>query len=729
MLSFDNPQDLDLVIDAMRSIDPRHDYLQQILLPALLRGDWDELDEMVVYQDDKVTILFGYDEWSFRNSAYKGKGITNLHFRIDSYGAPNVIEFTQHKRHLINQIKCVALANMWFSAKHIELSSISNKVNVLRINSIQLIIRGIKSFEDLDLKSLETLVADGCFDLSKNQAFKGLNALPSLKGLLPFDVHFSPLTYKMFNAVSSQGEGTVVIPPRLYFATVTAYSDDVVKAYGVRDEIENAVEKMLTFYRYEVMQSLRRIRNGNRYSPNRTYKTSWLQFTSALVNEGVALVDNGQDPRWMKVFLAQKPRVVVNNKRLNHFSVHIGGTCYGWSDFRRYLITLSAKASWLCLALSGMRVDELYKISPIYGSQKITFDRYGQESELGKETLFFFSTRQSKITSNSQTKDDTFVTTGVGWKAFHVLNAIHTPFRLRLAENERHRMFASLQNIYYFSSLTKHGVVSAITKNINKVHLDLILTPEDMGYLQVSDPTQTAFMQGDKFCFTLHQTRRSLAYYLIGYELCSFSALKQQLSHLSMAMTRWYARNAYSFETLYSEIKRERITQKAEIYARIYKKLANGERIAGGKGQAMGIEISREGESYFESGISKRKLSVDYWKEQLTHGKAHLHAIAPAMYCTNVQCSMRINVDLSECVDCEYDYIEDAAYAECSRMDAMRNIEFLKENSELNSSSATKYYMQIKAAERIMDGLGFAHEKYKFAKQISDLVIDVTTKG
>lgn len=81
----------------------------------------------------------------------------------------------------------------------------------------------------------------------------------------------------------------------------------------------------------------------------------------------------------------------------------------------------------------------------------------------------------------------------------------------------------------------------------------------------------------------------------------------------------------------------------------------------------------------------------------------HLHAIAPGMYCTNTQCSMRINIDLSECVDCEYDFIENAVYAESSRMDAMRNVEFLKENNELNSSSATKYFMQVKAAEAIMD--------------------------
>ncbi len=53
MLSFENSQDMDSTLDTMRLIGDRGDYLQQELLPALLRGDWEELDKMVVYQDQK----------------------------------------------------------------------------------------------------------------------------------------------------------------------------------------------------------------------------------------------------------------------------------------------------------------------------------------------------------------------------------------------------------------------------------------------------------------------------------------------------------------------------------------------------------------------------------------------------------------------------------------------------------------------------------------------------
>lgn len=723
MLDFENSQDLDLTLETMRSIDGRKDYLQEVLLPALLRGDWGELEKSVIYQDKKITIFFSEDVWPFKESDFKGKAITNLIFNINPEKDNNVIILHQNERNLVNQMKCMALAEIWFSGKSIQLASIKNKIAILRNNIAQLISRGITSFEELNQEYLEVLVDEGFFDMSKSDVFKGLNSFLSLKELLPFKVNFSHLSHKIFNEKTEDPEGKLVIPPRIYFQALTKYSEDIVKAYGLRDEIEQAIEHMISFYGSEISLRLQRIRMGGRYTPGKSYKKSWDRFTQALDEAGIPLVDKGKDHRWMEIFNLLETHILIKDARLKKFKACIGESSYGWADFRRYLVSMSAKASWLCLALSGMRVDELYRISPVYGAQKISFDKNGCESDTGKEIIYFLTTRQSKITLNSQTKDDVFVTTKVGLKAFHVINAIHTPFRSRFAEDDRHRMFANLLNLSYFTQLERSSLAASIQTNFNKDNFDFILTAEDMGYLQTSDPSQTSFKQSDKFHFTPHQTRRSLAYYLIGYELCSFPALKQQLSHLSMAMTRWYTRNAYSFEKLYSEIRKERVTQQAEIFARIYQKMANGERIAGGKGLAMIAQISREGESYFEYGVNKRKLSKDYWIDQLTNGKAHLHAVAPGLYCTNTLCSMRINIDLSECVDCEYDYIENVVYAEGSRMDAMRNIELLKENDELNSSSATKYYMQVKAAEEIMDDLEFEHDKYEFAEDVLSLII------
>ncbi|EOG7736894.1 integrase [Vibrio cholerae] len=723
MLVFETPKDLDLTLDAMRSIGGEGDYLSQELLPALMKGDWDELDLMVIYRDDKKTILFGNDIWAFKESGIKVEGAENLNFNMVDNQVENCIVLRQSKSHLVNQIKAVALVQIWFSAKHIQLSSIKNIVNILKKDIAKLISCGITSFEELTQENLEALVCDGYFDLSESRPFKALNALSHLQELLPFKVNFTLLNHKMFNSSYEEPEGKLVIPPRIYFDALIGYSDEIAKAYKFRDEIEEGVQRMISFHDYEFKRKITDIRNGFSYSPTKSYQKTWDCFINTLCDEEIPLVDKGENLRWIQIFRSLQTRIEIKKNRLKKFKVRIGNTYYGWSDFRRYLLNLHAKASWLCLALSGMRVDELYRISPIYGAQEKTFNKNGSESDTGKEKIYFLTTRQSKITLNSQTKNDVFVTTEDGWKAFYVLNAIHTQYREMFEDEDKHRMFANLSNIAYCRPIGKNALNKAIKANFNKDNFDFTLTSEDMGYLQASDPTQKSFKQGDKFHFTPHQTRRSLAYYLIGYELCSFPALKQQLSHLSMAMTRWYARNAYSFEALHSEIQKERISQKAEIFARIYQKMANGTRIAGGKGKAMLNEISREGENYFENGVHKRKLSKEYWIEQLTNGKTHLHAIAPGMYCINTHCSMRINIDLSECVDCEYDFIEDVVYAEGSRMDAMRNIGLLKEYGELNSSSATKYFMQVKASEAIMEDLGFEHEKFKFEDDVLSLII------
>ena len=55
MLTFENPQNLDLTLGVMRSIGDQEDYLQQVLLPALLRGNWEELDEY-----EELDSLAGY---------------------------------------------------------------------------------------------------------------------------------------------------------------------------------------------------------------------------------------------------------------------------------------------------------------------------------------------------------------------------------------------------------------------------------------------------------------------------------------------------------------------------------------------------------------------------------------------------------------------------------------------------------------------------------------------
>jgi hypothetical protein len=195
-----------------------------------------------------------------------------------------------------------------------------------------------------------------------------------------------------------------------------------------------------------------------------------------------------------------------------------------------------------------------------------------------------------------------------------------------------------------------------------------------------------------------------------------------------MFMTRWYANNASRFNSFRKELEEQRVSSQAVVYLRIYNAMANKELIGGGKGKAMEVavqQLAKTGKSYFEEGVNRDMLSLDYWEAQIRTKQAHLHAIAPGMYCMNNNCSMRINIELAECVDCEFDLIESAAYAETSRIEATRNLILADDLGDLNPSLASKCVMQIRAAEQIMKDLEIDFETFTIPIHIKSMLIDV----
>ncbi|MFA0703842.1 hypothetical protein AB4618_25585, partial [Vibrio sp. 10N.222.48.A8] len=115
--------------------------------------------------------------------------------------------------------------------------------------------------------------------------------------------------------------------------------------------------------------------------------------------------------------------------------------------------------------------------------------------------------------------------------------------------------------------------------------------------------------------------------------------MKQQLSHFSLAMTKWYARNAKSYARFYRETEEERLEQQANLMVRIYNKIASKVRVGGGKAKLVSDNLAQRGVNHFVEGTGDRLLSKAYWKRTLRKKTQHVHAIAPAMYCTNNKCS------------------------------------------------------------------------------------------
>jgi len=378
---------------------------------------------------------------------------------------------------------------------------------------------------------------------------------------------------------------------------------------------------------------------------------------------------------------------------------------------------LNGGCLWGLMARTGMRADEMYDLHTVQGCTTEIIER---------QKIHVIHANLSKTTKGSQSKQDEFVTTEIGMKAYEVLQALHAPLRKLHPDSQSffHKIKEDRSEINKMS-LGKHSQAWFE----NAMGEELALTNEDIIDLKTSDPN-LSFEVGDDYEFSGHQLRRSFAYYLIGYELCHFPQLKQQFSHVSMAMTRHYAKNASKFQkirqmkkNLANEIDEERINQKARIYLSIYQKLANKERVAGGKGKEFAKNMMKIDRNLFKDKVDNDMLSLSYWEKQIRTQNRHIHAVAPGVYCTSTTCGLRTLVNLIECVDCKNDYIVDAVFAEAKRKEAEIHMLYDIENDELTPQTASESYIKVKAAERIMDDLGIEYEPVIFPDEVKNLLI------
>ncbi len=707
-----------------------------VLERLLANGDTEELGELVIYEDDSVKIRFKDDKWPFTESSldFDG-GNTTLNFGLEqeepSYH--NVLRFNNAISKIKYQLKVFAATCIYLSSNQLQLRTLKTKLNELKK-----LVPVLLEYNISDLSALNDEHLDKVHDQNKSifntrSRLEGLNSLYDVSPWLPFDINYSPLRAKLFSHSWKATNQTPVIPLRIYLDLVRWGKEKVNYYKSISSEIEVAVDKLLSFEDEEFRYAIDGIRRGKR-KLTESPSTLSTKFLSELKKKNVPIVDHGRNSMWLEKLESVGYTIPIYKHRVDKFFATIDGNKYNRAQLKDLLRDIAGTCGFVCLLLSGMRADELYGAHIDFGAQKLVLshnngandtpdNKRSRKLKPKKEVVYLLTTRQAKITEGTQTKVDTFVTSEEGYDAFKVLSSLFRGFNKRFKGSKKRRMWAGFRSC----QSPKPCCISTVSNFINQAVLnlskiDFSLNSDDLTYLNVSDPKHEKKL-GEQFGVTPHTLRRSLAYYLAGYELCSFPALKQQFSHLSLAMTRWYARNSSHFTKVYKEVNKERISQLADISVRIYSKMANGELVAGGKGKEATQDISRQGKNYFERGENKNLLSYEYWVRQLTQGKKHLHVIAPGMVCTNKLCSMRVNIDLSECVDCEFDFIEDVAFAETARVDAIRNLQLLKEQNDLNHSSLSKLVMTIKSAERVMDDLGFGYEPYTLDDELSKMFI------
>lgn len=694
------------------------DHIDDVLLPAIERGNWDELESLAVISGSKSPVMFKQNVWDLSQigDGYQTQRLLFNHSTrksFDGYILP---------RNIRNEIKCFAAVELLTEYGKYSYLSIVDTVGKLTLIAKHATDLGIASFSDIDEDAIFQLQESGLNINDKgNKTLSAINRLVQCQEPLPIQIEINKsLQPKHFNLALSPANQHFAIPFRIYFEMVNRAISEVNDVYKNRVKLENAVEAFLTHSGSIKSELMRKVRTGVLSLESAiVYKECARKISEVFDSNGIPIVDNEQEPLWEEVWEScvganwngSKARDIWGN-----FEVEIGSkSIRSRSEFIEYIRVINSNAAFLVMALSGMRIGELYGMSPVYGAQ--------DHIKIGVNTIYALTTKQEKLTLDSQTADDIYITNRTGFQAFHVLNAIHRPYRKRFKEGSNSRFFAALTEVYHPRTIEKVGLGKTIRETIKRVYKDtFILNSHDLDALRTSNPEHSSLPKvGDSFPYTSHQCRRSFSYYLIGLELMDFPQLKQQLGHISIAMSRWYARNAHSLKKIFGEIKEEREERSARVMSRTYNKLANKERLAGGFGKSLLKEVI-DNENYFEQGINDRKLSSRFWKEEIKTGKVHVHAIGKGMYCTKRQCAMRAAIDLSECTDCGWDIIEDASEAESIRMTAMRDLLTLQESGELNGNSASKYVMDIRSAEKIMSDLNFPFEAFEVPDDVSQLI-------
>jgi len=728
MIKLSDLEHSELIKNAQNNVEPYKNYLHDVLKPAIERGDWDEFENL----DIGFTITGESLGKIGDNDAWK---------KLQPFFEPNnteakTIDFTLEgcviERNIRNQLKALTLKMMWLSPRNYTFISLCNTVRNLKQVIPPLLDEGKNSFEYIDLDRLESWAFsdDTNIDFERANIYNGINKLFTEKRGLPFDVALNKnIKAKDFGLALKESVQFNVIPQRLYYLGLKRSEELINEFYSLRNEL-GKLSVYITTYFDELYQGYAQYLIDDE-SKTRKGKIKWLLRTGKesekkkanLFKEAFLAIKTPVKNKIIELLKTHKPE--INSQYAHKFhpnlTFQIGdreiASLKGALSFFKQL---NGGCLWGLMSRTGMRADEAYHIHTAKGCTT---------EVISKQTIYIIHADLSKTVKGTQSKQHEFVTTEVGKNAYEILQALHQPLRKLHPQNKKffHKMIED------FSSISKkHLNIHSQCWFETASGADLALTKEDIRDLKVSDPSRT-FNIGDNYEFTGHQLRRSFAYYLVGYELLSFPQLKQQFSHVSLAMTRHYAKNASKFqkirkknESLFYIIDEEKVDQKAKIYLNIYKKLANKERVAGGKGKDFAKNMMKAERNMFKDKVDNDMLSLNYWKKQIRDQKRHIHAVAPGVYCTSTGCSLRTQVNLMECVDCKNDYIIDAVFAEAKRKEAEIHMLWDIEHDELTAQTASEAYIKITAAERIMTDLGLKYEPVLLPQAVIDLLIPYT---
>lgn len=666
------------------------DDVKSRLLYLVTEKLWDELEEEVVSHnfDGQPISLFAEEVWDFE--PYRvGTEYTTLNFKLtENEIAPS----------LLIELKSIALAFIYHSQYAYRINSVISKVNSLKRLAVSLTENGIETFDGLTIDCIKNLIKINSY-LPREIDLSPLNSLNDLSDYLSFETNFfEKLTLKKLKVLQPDKEQHPVIPLRIYLSALDEYTKKVKYWHTHKEQLKQVIQDAIDYENKQVRRMLKKLRHGE-CEVGQVFNNSdkkYHKFIQELNRCQVPLVDYEENPAWGSVWSSIQP--AVRTDFFERFTPRTIGknTFSSHHQIKSFCRNLDTVCRYLVLCLSGMRSNELLQITPDYGAQVITLDGID---------IHLFHTKQQKITTGYQGYDDVYVTTKNGHLAYELLNSLNSPVRNWLeSTGQKVWLLNNLQRFQQPRSISHSGnVLQSLSRlfSSNEQEFSIDLNSDDIEMLRRSDP-EKAFNIGEKWHLTPHQLRRSLAYYLVGMQLADFPQLKQQFSHYSIAMTMYYARNASSFKKMYHDLEKEKVRQQALLYSRLAAKAYNGKKLGGGQGKNM-----------YSKSYADRNVSPQYYEKEIKSGRKHIHALAPGMYCINNTCSMRIGIEIGECVDCDWALIESGAYAQAVRQESINILESLQSTRELSVDIIAFQEVRIRSAEKILNDLDISYTPYQ----------------
>jgi len=450
MIKLSNLDRFESMKNAQSNVGAYRNYLSDVLKPAIERGNWDEFENLDIgftVTGESLGKVGNNDAWKNLQLFFEPNATKTS--TIDFTLKGSVIE-----RNLRNQLKSLVLRMMWLSSHNYSFLSISNTVNSLKKIIPPLLSEGFNSFEYLNFYRLESWMLTDSTDIDFERAsiYNGLNKLFTEARALPFRVTLKKiLNASDFGLALKDSVQYNVIPQRLYYLGLKKSEELTNELYPLRNEIGKLLDYITTYldilyqgYAEYLINDKSKTLNGkikwllrtSKKSENEkaiAFKEAFLAIKSPIKNEIIDLLES------------HKPEIHSDHAHKFHhnLALKIGGReITSMKGAISLFGEFSGGCLWGLMSRTGMRADEVYCLHTVKGSTT---------EIISKQIIYIIHADLSKTVRGCQSKQDEFVTTEVGKKAYEILQALHKP--LRKLHPESKNFFHKIKE--GFSAITK----------------------------------------------------------------------------------------------------------------------------------------------------------------------------------------------------------------------------------------------------------------------------------